>query len=135
MSYNKVIMMGRLTRDPELRTIGSGTNVAEFGLAVDSGWGDNKRTTFIDVTSWGKQSEFVTKYFKKGDGIHIEGRLEFEQWEDKNGGGKRSKHKVTAERVTFTVGGKSDQKPNNNEPIPMDQKKWDDQNELDQVPF
>ncbi len=104
MSYNKVVLMGRLTRDPELRTIPSGTPVADFGLAADSGWGENKKTCFVDVTVWGKQAEFVAKYFKKGDGIHLDGRLELEQWEDKDSHEKRSKHKITAERVTFPVG-------------------------------
>ena len=136
MSFNKVIMMGRLTRDPDLRTIPSGTPVCEFGLASDSGWGDNKKTCFIDITVWGKQSEFVSKYFKKGDGIHIEGRLDFDTWQDKNGGGKRSKHRVTAERVTWPVG---TQKRNNDHQDTGsgggDPSGWNSQQEIDDIPF
>ena len=137
MSFNKVIAMGRLTRDPDLRTIPSGTPVCDFGLAMDSGWGDNKKTCFIDVTVWGKQAEFVSKYFKKGDGIHLEGRLDFNTWEDKNGGGKRSKHSITAERVIFPVStNKSSKSGRSLEPsmagAPED---WNSQEEIDEVPF
>ena len=107
MSYNKVVCMARLTRDPEMRSIQSGTSVCEFGIAFDNGFGDNKKTCFITVTAWGKSAEFVNQYFKKGDGIMIDGRLEFDQWEDKNGGGKRSKHTITAERVTFPLSNKT----------------------------
>jgi single-strand DNA-binding protein len=130
MSYNKVIMMGRLTRDVEMRDLASGTKVAEFGLAVDSGFGENKKVTFIDVTVWSKQAEFVAKFFKKGEPIHVEGRLDLDTWE--KDGQKRSKHKLTAERVSFCLGSKS-KDPNNSEPIPMDQKKWDANEE--QPPF
>ncbi len=135
MSYNKVIMMGRLTRDPDLRTIPSGTPVCEFGIAADSGWGDNKKTCFIDVTVWGKQAEFVAKYFNKGDGIHLEGRLDFDRWEDKNGGGKRSKHRVTAERVTFPVGANKHNKNNQPQGHTDTPSGWNSQQEIDEIPF
>jgi len=123
MSYNKIIMMGRLTKDPDLRSIPSGTPICEFGIAVDSGFGDNKRTCFIDVTVWGKQAEFVHKYFKKGSGIHVDGRLDLDTWDDKNGGGKRYKHRITAERVTFPVGavGKGDSQQN----VPAVNSNWE----------
>jgi single-strand DNA-binding protein len=101
MSFNKAILMGRLTRDVELKEVND-THVGSFGVAVDSGWGDNKKTTFIDIVTWGKQAEFVSKYFFKGDGIHIEGRIDLDTWE--KDGEKRSKHKVTAEKVTFPLG-------------------------------
>ena len=137
MSYNKIIMMGRLTRNPELRTIPSGTPVCEFGVAADSGWGDNKKTCFIDVTVWGKQAEFVSKYFMKGDGIHIEGRLDFDIWEDKNGGGKRSKHRITAERVTWPTGAPrkglvTDGHHNSGGGTTSG---WNSQQEIDEIPF
>jgi len=103
MSYNKFIVMGRLTRDPELRITPNGTPVCECGMAFDNGWGDNKRPCFIEVTVWGKQAEFVKNYFKKGSGILVDGRLEFDQWDDKETGKKLSKHYITAERVTFTI--------------------------------
>ena len=139
MSFNKVIMMGRLTRNPDLRTIPSGTPVCEFGLACDSGWGQNKKTCFIDVTVWGKQAEFVSKYFKKGDGIHVEGRLDFDTWEDKNGGGKRSKHRITAERVTFPVGAKQGRSNDNHDQPDSGgggaPSGWNSQQEIDEIPF
>lgn len=136
MSYNKVIQMGRLTRDPDLRTIPSGTPVCEFGLASDSGWGDNKKTNFIDVTVWGKQAEWVAKYFKKGDGIHVEGRLDFDRWDDKNGGGTRSKHRITAERVTWPTGtprkGAVTDEHRSDGGRPSG---WNSQQEIDEIPF
>ena len=135
MSYNKVIMMGRLTRDPDLRTIPSGTPVCEFGIACDSGWGDNKKVCFIDVTVWGKQAEFVSKYFLKGEGIHIEGRLDFDTWEDKQGGGKRSKHRVTVERVTFPVGAKKKQNTDEHVPGSEAPSGWNNQEEINEIPF
>ena len=104
MSYNKIIVMGRLTRDPELRNTPSGTPVCEGRVAFDNGWGENKKACFIDVTVWGKQAEFVSKYFKKGAGIHIDGRLEMDSWKDKTDGKERSKHYIVAERVTFPIG-------------------------------
>jgi len=130
MSYNKVIMMGRLTRDPELKTVGSDMQVAKFGLAVDSGWGDKKKTTFIDVTTWGKQAEFVSKHFNKGEGIHIEGRLDLDTWDDKESGAKRSKHTITAERITFTVGNKDKGSGGGSA-----QNAWDNKKEIDEIPF
>jgi len=134
MSVNIVIMMGRLTRDPDLRTIPSGTPVCEFGIASDSGWGDHKKTCFIDLTVWGKQAEFLYKHFGKGDGIHIVGRLDYDTWEDKNGGGKRSKHRITVERVTFPVGTKNKNKGGNSDPsgVPAG---WNNQQEIDEIPF
>lgn len=108
MSYCKIIAMGRLTADPELRNTPQGTPVCDCRLAFDNGWGDNKRTCFVDVTVWGKQADFVKKYFQKGSGIVVDGRLELDQWEDKTSGQKRSKHYITAERVTFPVGSKNE---------------------------
>jgi len=133
MSYNKVIMMGRLTRDPELRSIPSGTPLCEIGIAVDSGWGDNKKTCFIDVTVWGKQAEFVKQWFKKGDGIVIDGRLDLESWEDKNGGGKRSKHRITAERATFPVG--AGKKGSGEAAAGQSQDNYKKEEEVDEIPF
>ena len=105
MSLNLVIMNGRLSKDPDLRTIPSGTEVCEFGLAVDSGFGKNKTVTFIDCTVWGATATFVNTYFKRGDGINIHGRLDLSQWEDKDGN-KRSKHRITVERASFPIGKK-----------------------------
>jgi len=113
MNFNRVIIGGRLTRDPELKQVGSkGTSVANLGLAVNriSGSGEDRReeVCFVDATAWGKQAEVITKYLTKGDQILIEGRLSYEQW-DAQDGTKRSKLKVTVEKFEF-VGGNKDKK-------------------------
>ncbi len=108
-SLNKVLLIGNLTRDPELRYIQSGTAVLDLGLAVnrrvkksDGTWGEE--AAFIDVTVWGKQAENCAEYLSKGRPVFVEGRLQFDQWEDKKTGDKRSKLKVTAESVQFLGG-------------------------------
>ncbi len=103
---NKVFLMGRLTFDPELRHIPSGTAVTELRLATSRSWmgrdGERKEETlFIDVTVWDRQAETCCQYLKKGSGVHVEGSLKMEQWDDKTTGEKRSKIKVQAERVQF----------------------------------
>jgi single-strand DNA-binding protein len=112
-SFNKVLLMGNLTRDPELRYIPSGTAVAKFGLAVNRDYvdkqsGDKKESVcFVDITVWGKQAETCNQYLTKGRPVFIEGRLEFSSWETKEGD-KRSKLEVVAERVQF-LGGRKDE--------------------------
>ena len=101
-------------------------------IASDSGWGDNKKTCFIDVTVWGKQAEFVAQNFSKGDGIFIEGRLDFDRWKDKNSGDMRSKHRITVERVTFPVGNRK--KTGLSDTPPADSSGWNS-NEIDEIPF
>ena len=93
-SFNKVILRGNLARDPELRYTPSGTAVAGFGIATNRRWKDQdgnqkEEVTYIDITAFGKQAEVIGQYFQKGKGIHIEGRLKFDQWDDKNTGQKR----------------------------------------------
>lgn len=110
-SFNKVILMGRLTRDPELRSTASGLNICKISIAVSrkfkSADGETKEeTTFVDVDSFGKQAEVIAKFFSKGKPIFIEGRLKFEQWETNNGE-KRSKMGVVLENFQF-IGEKSD---------------------------
>ena len=110
-SLNKVLLIGNLTRDPELRYIPSGTAVAKFGLAVnreytDRASGEKKETPcFVDITVWGKQAEICNQYLTKGRQVFIEGRLEFSSWETKEGD-KRSKLEVVAERFQFLGGRK-----------------------------
>mgnify|MGYP003393678721 CR=1 FL=1 len=104
--FNRVILIGRLTRDPEKSYTTTGTAISKFGLATNNGFGENKKTVFVDVTTWGKTAEFVTTYFTKGKEILVEGRLEFDSWESKEGE-KRSKLYVTGERISF-AGGKSE---------------------------
>jgi single-strand DNA-binding protein len=103
-SFNRVILLGNLTRDPELRYIPSGTAVTEIGLAVNDRrktatgeWVDE--TTFVDVTLWGRTAEIATEYLNKGSPVLIEGRLKLDSWQDKTSGEKRSKIKVVAERM------------------------------------
>lgn len=101
-SYNKVLLMGNLTRDPEVRYTPKGTAVAELGLAVNRQYtADNgekrEETTFVDVTLWGRQAEVAAEYLKKGRAVFIEGRLQMDSWEDKQTGQKRSKLKVVGE--------------------------------------
>lgn len=97
---NKVILMGRLTRDPELRYTGSGTAVANFNLAVESGYGDSKKTDFINCVAWSKTAEFASKYFTKGAMTIVAGRLTTRSWQD-NSGKTNYVTEVTAEEVKF----------------------------------
>jgi single-strand DNA-binding protein len=110
-SFNRVILMGNLTRDPQVRYTPGGTAVTDIGLAVNRTWFDKttqqKRedVTFVDVTLWGRQAEVAGEYLSKGRGVLIEGRLQLDQWDDKETGQKRSKLKVVCENMTM-VGGR-----------------------------
>lgn len=112
MNLNKVLLIGRLTRDPDLRTTANGTAVCEFGLAVNRRWRDqsgrdNDETTFVDITAWNRTAQNCAQFLQKGAPVLVEGRLHLEQWEDRNGGGKRSKLGVVADVVQF-LGGRHD---------------------------
>ena len=105
-SFNKVILMGNLTRDPELRYTPKGTAIAKVGLAVNRVWtneaGEKKEdVTFIDVDIFGRTAENVGQYMRKGRPILVEGRLKLDQWDDKTTGQKRSRLGVVAETVQF----------------------------------
>ncbi len=105
-SFNKVILMGNLTRDPELRQTQSGASVLGAGLAVNESYtaqDGSKRdnTTFVEVSAFGKTAEVIAKYFRKGDPILIDGRLRQESWTDKQSGQARSKIVVVVERFEF----------------------------------
>jgi single-strand DNA-binding protein len=105
-SFNKVLLMGNLTRDPEMRQLPSGQNVCTLRLAVSRPYktasGENREDTlFVDVTAWGRQAENSNTYLRKGSSVFIEGSLRLEQWEDKATGQQRQRHSVTAERVQF----------------------------------
>ena len=100
---NKIILMGRLTRDPELRRTNSGTAVASFNIAVDRDFksqSGEKETDFIDIVAWRNTAEFVSKYFAKGRTAVVEGRLQIRDWTDKDGGKRRSAE-VIADNVYF----------------------------------
>ncbi len=109
-SFNKVLLMGNLTRDPELRYTASGAAVASFGIAVNrkfkqgDEWKDD--VCFVDITVWGKQGENCAEYLSKGRPVFIEGYLRFSSWEG-DGGQKRNKLDVTANTVQF-LGGRGD---------------------------
>lgn len=96
---NKIIIQGRLTRDPELRRTGTGTPVTSFTLAVDRDFGD-KETDFIECVAWKNTAEFVEKYFSKGRMAVVVGRLQIRSWNDKDGN-KRKTAEVVAENVYF----------------------------------
>ena len=101
---NRIILMGRLTRDPELRQTQSGTAVASFSLAVDRDFADKstgqRPTDFIDIVAWRNTAGFVSKYFSKGRMVVVDGRLQIRDWEDSNGNKRRSAE-VVAEHVYF----------------------------------
>ena len=106
-SYNRVILMGNLTRDPEVRYLPSNMAVVDMGLAVNDRYQDKQtgewvdRPNFIDCTAFGKSAESIGKFFTKGRPILIEGKLRFEQWDDKQTGQKRSKIKVVVDQWNF----------------------------------
>ena len=97
---NKAILMGRLTRDPELRHTGSGTAVCSFTIAIDNGYGDNRTTDFINCVAWNKTAEFVEKYFSKGRLIIVVGRIQTRTWEGQDGK-KNYVTEVVANEVSF----------------------------------
>lgn len=105
-SLNKVLLMGNLTRDPELRVTPKGTSICQFALAINRTFkmesGETREeVTYIDVEAWGKQGETISKYVTKGRPLFVEGRLRLDQWEDKNTKEKRSRVKVVLENFQF----------------------------------
>ena len=110
-NLNKVMLIGNLTRDPELRYTPKGTAVADIALAINRVWNNEQNvrqeeTTFVDITLWGRQAELAQQYLTKGRGAYIEGRLQMDTWDDKQTGQKRSKLKVVAESLQFLPDGK-----------------------------
>jgi single-strand DNA-binding protein len=110
-SYNKVILMGNLTRDPELRYTANNMAICKFGLAVNRRFKDGasgewkEEPTFVDITIFGARAEPFAKYHSKGKPAFIEGSLRLDTWDDKNGGGKRSKLYVVADNWEFVGSG------------------------------
>ena len=114
---NKIIIMGRLTRDPELRRTGSGTAVTSFSLACDRDFksqSGEKETDFIEVVAWKNTAEFVSKYFSKGRMAVVDGRLQIRDWTDKDGGKRRSAE-VVADNVYFADSKRSESNDNQKE--------------------
>jgi single-strand DNA-binding protein len=109
-SYNKVLLMGNLTRDPQLKYLPNQTAVVEFGIACNRKYklqsGEQREeVTFVDCSAFARTAEVINQYFSKGKPIFIEGRLKYDQWEDKQGGGKRSKLSVVVDNFQF-IGGR-----------------------------
>jgi single-strand DNA-binding protein len=105
-NVNRVILIGNLTRDPQLKYLPSQTAVAEFGLAINHKYktasGEQREEVcFIECTAFGKGGELINQYCQKGRQLYVEGRLKYDTWEDKNGGGKRSKHVVVVDNFQF----------------------------------
>ena len=114
---NKILIMGRLTRDPELRRTGSGTAVTSFSLACDRDFksqSGDKETDFIEVVAWKNTAEFVSKYFSKGRMAVVEGRLQIRDWTDK-AGNKRTTEEVVADNVYFADSKRSESNDNQKE--------------------
>jgi len=111
-NFNKVILAGNLTRDPELKYTPKGTAVTGFGMAINRKWktetGETREeVTFVDIDAFGRQAEVISQYFKKGRPILMEGRLKFDQWEDKNTHQKQSKLRVVLETFSFIDSGRT----------------------------
>jgi len=111
-SFNQVNLMGNLTRDPQLKYLPSQTAVVEFGLAMNRKWRtpqgeEREEVCFVDCAAFGKMGEVINEHFTKGKPIFISGRLKYDSWNDKQGGGKRSRLTVVAEEFQF-VGGRDD---------------------------
>lgn len=103
-NLNKVMLIGNLTRDPEIKYTPKGTAVAQLGLAVNRVWSNDagekqEETTFVDIELWGRQAEIAGEYLKKGRPVFIEGRLKLDSWDDKQTGQKRHKMKVVGEQM------------------------------------
>ena len=112
-SFNRVILVGNLTRDPELRYTPKGTAVVRLGVAVNRQWktdsGEGREeVTFVDVDAFGRQAEVIAQYLKKGRPILVEGRLKYETWDDKQTSQKRSKLMVVLESFQFLDSGRKD---------------------------
>src|ERR1700722_15479804 len=108
-NVNRVILIGNLTRDPQLKYLPSQTAVVDFGMAMNrkfkgANGEDREDVVFVDVSAFGKQAEVINQYCQKGKQLYIEGRLKLDQWEDKQGGGKRAKLSVVVENFQFLGG-------------------------------
>jgi len=127
-NLNKVIVMGNLTRDPELRQTPNNTDVCQIGMAInrnytDGGGEKQQETTFVDAEAWGKTGEVINQYLHKGDPILVEGRLKFDQWQDQDGN-RRSRLKVVIERFEFIgTGSRSEATVEPQSPAPADRQR------------
>ena len=130
-SINQVILLGRLTRDPEQRTTASGKNVVSFSIAVDRQSQDDQ-ADFFNITAWDKLGDLVMQYLSKGRRVLIQGRLRQDSWEDKDTGKRQSRIEVTASDVTFLDGPSGD---NSGSAVPKTTKKEEVVTEIDEKPI
>ena len=130
-SINQVILLGRLTRDPEQRTTASGKNVVSFSIAVDRQPQDDQ-ADFFNITAWDKLGDLVMQYLSKGRRVLIQGRLRQDSWEDKDTGKRQSRIEVTASDVTFLDGPSGD---NSGSAVPKTTKKEEVVTEIDDKPI
>lgn len=135
-SLNKVILIGNLTRDPELRSLQGGKSVCNFGIAINERWKDAQgnwkdKTTFVDVTAWGKTADVVGNYLEKGSLVAIDGRLDLEQWE--SDGQKRSKLKVVVD--TLQMLDRKEQRPTDDKPAQSKRNQRQESAPDDDIPF
>ena len=142
MAFNKVILMGNLTRDPELRSTTSGSSVTSFALAVNRTWNNaqgerQEETSFIDCEAWGRTGETIAKYVLKGRQLLVSGRLRQDTWQDKDTGKNRSTLRVVVEEFSFVSdgnrGGASSASSSQSEPV-VDEIS-DDPIDLSDIPF
>lgn len=113
--FNSVILSGRLTADPELKTTPNGISVTSFSIAVNRGYksGEEQQTDFINIVAWRSTAEFITKYFKKGNSIGIEGSIQTRRYQDKNGN-NRTAFEVVANQVHFLESKRNDEQESDN---------------------
>ncbi len=130
-SINQVILLGRLTRDPEQRTTASGKNVVSFSIAVDRQSQDDQ-ADFFNITAWDKLGDLVMQYLSKGRRVLVQGRLRQDSWEDKDTGKRQSRIEVTASDVTFLDGPSGD---NSGSAAPKTTKKEEVVTEIDDKPI
>jgi single-strand DNA-binding protein len=114
-NLNKCLLMGNLTRDPEIRVTPKGTSICQFALAINREWKNDagekqEEVVFVDCEAWGKTGETIAKYVTKGRPLYVEGRLKLDQWEDKTTKEKRSRMKIVVEQFQF-LGSKEDARP------------------------
>jgi single-strand DNA-binding protein len=110
--FNRVTLIGNLTRDPQVKRLPSNTTVADFGLAMNRRYrtqtgAEKEDVCFVDCAAFGKQADVIAQYCRKGKQLFVEGRLKYDTWDDKSGGGKRSKLSVVVENFQF-LGGRDD---------------------------
>lgn len=131
---NHITLMGRLTRDPELRYTQSNTPVASFALACERDFSKDKETDFIDIVCWRKTAEFAQKYFFKGDMVIVSGRLQMREWTDKEGH-KRTAAEVVADNLYFGQSKQRGERRTTQAPVDVSAADFEELDDDDELPF